>query len=496
MAREHRPRRARWVVSATTVLSWLVLLSVNGCRANSGRTLSESPALRVGVGGLPQQASQSGLRQFVASLSIEPLAFATEDGHLRPWLAQSWTTSDDGLSISIELRPEAKFHDGTPVTAPLVIQAINKTLPGLMGPAFDDISAMSADGAFRVRIALKRRSQFVLEALEIAIQNPDKPQQGTGPYVVSDVTAPVSLHANTSYYRERPAIDEIVVTPYPTVRAAWAELLRGNIDMLNEVNMDALDSLQGSSSIAVFSYVRHYQYMIMFGSRPGPLQSPEIRRDLSAAIDRDALVRNALNGHGRPSSGPIPPQHWALDPSAPKVTFDHQRASSLLGRGIRFKCLVPADSVYERVALAVKQQLAAASVDMEVEEATQEQILARSNDYEAVLLDPISGPTAFRSYRAFYSKVPFAPKPRTSPAIDAALDAIRQAASSEDYRRAVTAFQRAIVEDPPAIFLAWGERARAVSRRFDVPPPQSGTDVLTDIRLWRPALPQQIARQN
>jgi hypothetical protein len=153
--------------------------------------------------------------------------------------------------------------------------------------------------------------------------------------------------------------------------------------------------------------------------------------------------------------------------------------------------------VYERVALAVKQQLAAAAVDMRVEEVTQEQILqaTRSDNFEAVLVDPISGPTVFRAYRQFYSTVPFTPKPRGSSLIDAALDRIRHAASDDEYRAGVTAFQQAIVDDPPAIFLAWGERARAVSRRFDVPTPENGRDILPNLRLWRPAA-QQVASRN
>ena len=43
------------------------------------------------------------------------------------------------------------------------------------------------------------------------------------------------------------------------------------------------------------------------------------------------------------------------------------------------------------------------------------------------------------------------------------------------------------MDDPPAIFLAWSERARAVSKRFDVPPPKPGRDILGTLRLWKPA---------
>ena len=69
--------------------------------------------------------------------------------------------------------------------------------------------------------------------------------------------------------------------------------------------------------------------------------------------------------------------------------------------------------------------------------------------------------------------------------VDAALDTIRGARSDDEYRQGVADFQRSIVADPPAIFLAWDERARAVSNRFDVPVEQ-GVDILGALRLWRP----------
>jgi len=50
----------------------------------------------------------------------------------------------------------------------------------------------------------------------------------------------------------------------------------------------------------------------------------------------------------------------------------------------------------------------------------------------------------------------------------------------------VAAFQRAMVASPPAIFLAWSERARAVSGRFDVHE-EPGRDILNTIRQWRRA---------
>jgi hypothetical protein len=44
------------------------------------------------------------------------------------------------------------------------------------------------------------------------------------------------------------------------------------------------------------------------------------------------------------------------------------------------------------------------------------------------------------------------------------------------------------MEDPPAIFLAWPVRARAVSKRFVVPPSEQGRDIMATFRLWKPVV--------
>jgi peptide/nickel transport system substrate-binding protein len=480
------------------MLAWLVLpIATARCSNRSGPITSQTDSvLRVGVGGLSQVSPQAGLRQLVANLSIEGLVNLTEDGRPRPWLVESWITAPDSLSVILQLQKKARFHDGTPVTASIVAQALQQILPSQMGPAYEDVDRIVPLDDSRVQIQLRQPSTLLIEALETSLQKPGAKNISTGPYMVSG--SATELRANTTYYLGSPTISRIALTPFPSVRAAWAELLRGNLDMLYEVNMDALDSLQASSNVSVFSFVRHYQYVLMFGAHSPNLKDPEIRRELNAAIDREAVIRQALNGHGIPSSGPIPPRHWALDASAPKLSFDPRLAANLSRRRLRFTCLVPADSVYERIALVLKQQLAAVSVDMRVEEKTQDELIqaGRDNNFDAILIDVISGPSVFRSYRHLYSKVPFIPKPIGSPQIDAALDRIRHASSDDDYRKAVTDFQRTIVADPPELFLAWGERARAVSRRFDVPVPEDGRDILSTLRLWRPTPNQQTASHN
>jgi ABC-type transport system substrate-binding protein len=481
-----------------TLVGLTVLVATARCTRSGPIPSGKENILRIGVGNVAQLAPQVGLRQVAGTITSEGLIAPSEDGRPRPWLAESWAMAPDGLSLTVKLRPHVKFHDGTPATASVVVEVLRNALPSLMGPVFsEDVDRILASDDAHIQIRLRQPSRFLIESLETPIRKPGKSGIGTGPFRISAVS-PSQLDANPDYYFGQPTISQLAFQPYPSIRAAWAELLRGNIDMLYEVNLEALDSLQGSSNVSVFSYLRHYQYVIMFGNRATSLKSAAIKRELNAALDRNAIVRDVLNGHGVPSIGPVPPQHWALDKQAPRLEFDPHLARNLASRKLRFTCLIPADSVFERIALDIKQQLANASVDMRVEEVTQDQMFqaGQSKNFEALLIDVISGPSLFRSFRHFYSRAPFDLKPAGNPAIDAALDRIRHAPSDDEYRYGVADFQRAIIDDPPEIFLVWGERARAVSRRFDVSLPENGRDILNTLRLWRPATVQQLASRN
>jgi ABC-type transport system substrate-binding protein len=118
-----------------------------------------------------------------------------------------------------------------------------------------------------------------------------------------------------------------------------------------------------------------------------------------------------------------------------------------------------------------------------------------TDDFETVLLEYSSGWSVMRAYRWWHSKGVANQMHFDSPRVDAALDHVRHAVTDEEYRAAVAEFQQAISDDPPAIFLAWSERSRAVSKRFDVQP-EPGRDVLATLRLWRPTADKVNATQD
>jgi peptide/nickel transport system substrate-binding protein len=493
-------RFSKPIVAAATCVA---LTAIDSCAGRDKSYQSDPPSavLRVGVAQLSPTNPMFGLRQLAGLLSTESLARSEEDGRMRPWLAESWIPGLDGRSLTIKLRKNVRFHDGSALDADVVAAILPESLRSVMGPAYSNVDYVRTAGTDSVQLGFKEPSPFLLEALvEAPIRKLGQPSVGTGSFAVPDDAT--ELRANPNHYLGKPNIDRITVTNYPSVRAAWAEMLRNNLDMLYEVGVDALDSLEGSSRISTFTYTRPYQYVVAMNAATPALHPAEVRRALNLAVDRLALVKHGLNGHGVVSSGPLSPRHWALPENSREFLFDPERAADLLKRStngapLHFTCLVSPDSVDERIALELKRQFAGAGIDMTLEEASREQIVERAGkrQYEAAMIEVISGPTAFRPYTFWHSGGQWNWGGFGNATIDAALDRVRRSSTDEEYRAAVAGLQQAFTEDPPAIFLAWSVQARAVSKRFQVPPADAGRDMLSNVRLWKP-VDDTRARQN
>jgi len=391
----------------------------------------------------------------------------------------------DGLSFRLHLRRGVRFHDGTPVTSDVIRKILLRRLPSELGPAYSDIASIEAPSDYELEFNLRRRSNFVLESLAIPIEAPSGDSVGTGPfYAAARSDNQVEMQANPSYYGGKPIIDRIVIRSYSSVRAAWADMLRGSVDMLYDVGVDMLDSLQPSNDVEIFTYQRPYVFLLIPNVRRPPFVDAAVRRHMNAAIDRGTLAQHVFRGRAIPADSAVLPSHWAFDSKSPRFLFEPVPIAPYTT--VQATCLF-ADASLERLAIALQQQLRAVGVQMTLEFTSVDRIYERIGvgDFDVILADAIHGPTLLRPYLFWHSGGQFNWGKFSSKAVDAALDAIRGAASDDEYRAGVAAFQRAIVEDPPAIFLAWSERARAVSTRFEVPV-EPGRDILSTLRLWRP----------
>ena len=274
--------------------------------------------------------------------------------------------------------------------------------------------------------------------------------------------------------------------------------------MVTDVPPEAVEFIQ-NDDIQVISFRRAFQYLIAFNSASPLFKSAAVRRALNSAVNSEALIANVLQKNGAPATGPIWPEHWAYDRTIQPFGYDPRGAISLLEAAgftklsvdsssrrpparLRFTCLLPANfTLLERIGLEVQKQLYDVGVDVQFEALPPEEynLRIREGRFEAILGEIISGPTFgrpflfWRSARQFKGLNVFGYE---NPETERQFQILRNSLNEAAVRSATPRLQRALLEDPPALFLAWSERARAVRRRFDVG--NSDRDPLFTIWQW------------
>jgi ABC-type transport system substrate-binding protein len=463
-----------------------------GCTATSAPTIGPLNQLTIGFPEGVVEGTELGSRWLTATLSVEGLTQLGEDGRAVPKLAESWVWGNSDKELVVNLRPGIKFHDGTSLTAERAVeilrQAVTRPSNRAIFSSLADISSVRPKGDRQVVFELSQPSAFLPDDLEFPLSY-GSPAVGTGPFrIVSDNESGAMLERFPDYYAGSPNIARVTIKPFDTLRTAWTSLLRGDVDMVTDVPPEAVEFVR-NDDVRVVSFGRRYQYLVAFNSRKPPFNSPIVRRALNAAIDRGALIQNVLKGHGVPSTGPLWPKHWAYNSSVASFRFDPGLAESLLTSGgfhalkrtdgpdarLRFTCLIPENfSVLERVALEVQKQLYDVGVNMQFEVIPIKDFDTRVREgrFDAMLIDTISGPTVGRSYLFWRSA-------RRHPGglnifgyenaeAERLFDILRTSTNQIATQSAFSKLQEVLLQDPPALFLAWNERSRAVRRNFQI----------------------------
>lgn len=488
----------------------IFLAAFPACRFSQEAPATPDNVLRIGFPEGGVAGAGLGLGQLTSTLTLEGLTqtSTSADGRPLPRLAESWSWENEGRRLRLHLRSGVAFHDGTALTSTVAAEALSRAIARPANRALyssvTDVTSVQPDGDLQLVLDLSRPSAFLPEDLDLPLSI-GAGNVGTGAFrLVRRDSDGVQLERFDRYYFGAPEIKRIVIRPSDNLRTSWTRLLRGEVDMVTDVPPEAVEFIQ-SDDIQVISFPRGYQFLVAFNSAAAPFKSVAVRRALNTAINRDALIANVLQGHGEPATGPIWPEHWAYDAAIQPFNFDPRGAVSLLEAAgfrfpavdnvstrpparLRFTCLLPADfSLLERIGLEVQKQLYDVGVDMQFEvlPAQEYDLRIREGRFEAVLVDMISGPTFgrpflfWRSARQFKGLNVFGYENAETERL---FQILRASMNEAAIRSATRRLQRALLDDPPALFLAWNERARAVRRRFDVG--ESGRDPLFTIWQW------------
>jgi peptide/nickel transport system substrate-binding protein len=487
------------------------------CRRPSPADVPSAPAVvSIGVAqprrGVAPDIGVAGVALLLQSAS---LLTPGPGGRPQPALAERWETSADGLTWRLALRRGLAFHDGTSLDAVAVRDLLQPDLgqPGSrIPPGLRDIVGVDAPRDNEVVVRLRQPSSLLLEALTLLpVRGGGDGRSGAGPFTLA-ASAPgqTSLRAFDRFYRGPPAVARVELRSYSTQRAAWGAMMRGEIDVLYDVEPDALAFLQAGANARAFTFLRPYVYLVGFNLAHPVLARRDVRVALNHAIDRQVVVARAFGGRGVPASGHVWPRFWAFDTTVQPAAHDPARARRLLdeagmtmaaaglaaGEGghapsrFRLTALLPADyPLLERLALVVQKELADVGVDLALEPVAPVELQQRLADgrFEAYINEMAAGQGMNWPYW-FWHSAPGDVWVRSGyTGADATLDRLAVARTDDELRAAVAAFQRVLVQDPPGLFLGWSETSRAVRREFEVAP-EGDRDIMATLPQWRLAV--------
>lgn len=377
------------------VLVVLSLLAVSGLAAAQDEP-QEGGTLRA-AWQAPWESLDPHFTSTEASLQVlnnvlETLTFFDDDMNLIPWLAESWSRSDDGLTWTFNLREGVTFSNGRALTADDVVWSFNRLVDPETGSgnawriggestvieAVDDLTVAITTEAPTANLpaslaANKSVGIIAQESLEDdgTIQVPI----GSGPFVISEVegTTRLVLTARDDYWQEGvPYLDEVVITPITDDAARDLALQGGEVDWSFTISPQNLETLQADEDVVVDIAPRLSYDYFGFNLNKEPFNDVRVRQAIAYAIDREVICQFAFFGLCEATQGPTSsgvPWHY---PYAP-YDRDLDKARELLeeaGYGDGFEMEIMTAIGFDetlRGAQVVQQQLEEIGIDVTID---------------------------------------------------------------------------------------------------------------------------------
>ncbi|TSP12150.1 ABC transporter substrate-binding protein [Cupriavidus campinensis] len=258
-------------------------------------------------------------------------------------LAAGWQMSPDGLQWRFALRPGARFHDGTPVTAGDVVAALGRArhAAGVLGAA--PIAGIDAEtGAVSIRLArpfapllalLSHSSTQVLAPASFGADGTVRAIIGSGPYRVTELAPPqhFAVEAFDGWHGARPAVThaEYLSVGRAEMRALMAEA--GQAHLAYGLDPGSIARLQRGRAVAVHAVTVPRTTLLKLNASHPLLADVRVRRALALALDRRGIASAILRDPSLAAGQLFPPAlpGWR-DPRLPALGYDPAAARGLL----------------------------------------------------------------------------------------------------------------------------------------------------------------------
>jgi len=335
-----------------------------------------------------------GRSALVVSMVYDDLVSYDADMNIAPWLAESWTLSSDGLTVTFNLVEDAKWHDDEPLTAEDVKFTIDYYIDNEVPydtALMNRIDSVETDGDYTVIVHMKEPYAWVLDDFEDVpilpehIWNdkdwdwpvhPDMMPIGSGPFKWDSYLDGewIKLVANEDFWMEgKPHLGTYTVRVISESSARYLAISTGEADSERyELDTGFIETTSADPNLAPLEdtwCVGMWDYVLSFNQRTDPaLQDPVVKKAIAYAIDRQELVDIARLGYGTATETFIPPEFFGPayeNPDAMTYEYNVFLANQMLDAAGYLD--IDADGIREMPAPAEEEEEEITLLKLEVE---------------------------------------------------------------------------------------------------------------------------------
>jgi peptide/nickel transport system substrate-binding protein len=306
-----------------------------------------------------------------------------------PDLATNWTISPDKLTYTFDLR-NAKFSDGTPVTAQDAVWSIDRArkLDGGWGFLITAIKSITAPDAHTVVIKLSQPHAPLLADLAMYAFSvlPEKEVEanpttffnkpvGSGPFhVTSDnPDSEVDFAANPYWYGTKPHIKNIKLLIIPDDNTRVLDLQAGNVDVIENPPSNLVKEINANPKLSADLFPSTRVDFIQLSTHNQYFKNQLVRQAVADSVDLKAMNTLAYQGTATPATSFLPYKMQYWDANLPARTVDLTKAKQLLAQagyphGFSTNIItVSGDVAGQAEALVIKADLAKIGITVNIE---------------------------------------------------------------------------------------------------------------------------------
>ena len=319
----------------------------------------------------------------------EGLTRIDEHGVVLPGLAESWDVGDDGRVYIFHLRDGVQFSDGTAFdSADVKFTFERNAAPESTNSRksyFTQMTAIETPDPLTVVVTLAEPSGIlpfqlaeqmsVIVAPESAAANRTSPV-GTGPFRFERWSPGESVTlVRNALYRDAGsvALARIVFRFIGDAAAQTAALRAGDVDYFPSIGApEQAAQFENDPDFQVLVGTTEGETILAMNNRRGPLADVRVRRAISHAVDRGAIIEGAQSGYGTPIGSHFAPHHPAYVDLTTLYPYDKETARALLAEagyadGFRLTMRLPPVVYARRAGEIIAEQVADVGIDIEIE---------------------------------------------------------------------------------------------------------------------------------